>query len=357
MPDTNETEPSPNAELGGTGAIVVDDAQRGVNTALVNNQRMIQQAKSRFIVSRSQAPDGGSGVASRNSVPFDIGGTFDVRNTTLSSRGSFFGQSGDYAGTQRRLFFGDFDIQHDAETDSTTATLTGRVAWEQNVSEQTMLGYFVGGEFARSNIGGAFDGDQNRLGVTAGGYVVHELMDQIYLDGFATLGAGRNDLDLTSDTQTLEGDYTTRTATIGAAVSGVYAYETYELRPELAFSYGKTWIGDIGLNNIVGGVVDNVVSLDAGDVTIANLTLRPEFIWALDGGAVAQSAAQVSFAPRLVCEEVRTSVTSSDCGGGAEVGYTRQSEDGLSNTEFRVVMDRVGNSTRSSLALNFKRKF
>lgn len=41
-------------------------------------------------------------------------------------------------------------------------------------------------------------------------------------------------------------EYTTRTATAGAALSGVYEYERYEFRPELAFSYGHTWLGNVG---------------------------------------------------------------------------------------------------------------
>ena len=32
-------------------------------------------------------------------------------------------------------------------------------------------------------------------------------------------------------------------------------------RPELAFSYGKTWIGDVGFTGVAYGLTDNTLSL------------------------------------------------------------------------------------------------
>jgi len=290
-------------------------------------------------------------------VPFDVDGVFTLGGSTLSTRGTFYEQADSQDGTHRRLVFGDFDIQHDADTDSTTATITGRVTWEQMTSDATMLGYFIGGELAASDISGAFDSDQDRIGVTVGGYSVHQLAEQVYLDGFITLGAGRNDLEMTSDVLSLESDYTTCTATLGAALSGRYDYGQYEFHPELALSYGKTWIGDVGFTGRAYGLVDNILSTDAGDVTTVSVSLRPVFVWSRDGHSVADSRSQVSFSPCLICEQTRTTVSSNDCGGGAELGLSSQSEDGLSNAEFRVVMDHVGNSTRSGAHLQLEHKF
>lgn len=349
---------------------IVDDATRSLQSGLSSNRRMVQSARERFVEGQRERAacsedDTGSGddatcdpgLATRNSVPFDVDGTFALNGATLSTSGEFFEQTGNYEGTQRRLFFGDFDIQHDANTDSTTATITARVAWERLVAEQTMLGYFVGGELAHSTINGTFVGDQDRLGLTVGGYAVHQFQDDLFLDGFLTLGAGRNNLDMANDDLALTSDYNTRTATIGAALSGVYEYEQYEFRPELSFSYGKTWIGNVGFTGRAYERVDDTLSLDAGNVAIANLTLRPEIVWALDADTVADSNSQLSFAPRLICERRETVQSTDDCGGGAEIGLNSRSEDGLSNLEFRVIMDRVGDTTRSSFALNLERQF
>jgi hypothetical protein len=80
-------------------------------------------------------------------------------------------------------------------------------------------------------------------------------------------------------------------------------------------------------------------------------------VWALDADTVADSNSQFSFAPRLICERVDAGVMRQDCGGGAEIGLNSRSEDGLSNVEFRVIMDRVGDTTRSSFALNLEHQF
>jgi hypothetical protein len=337
--------------------VIVDDATRSLQSTMSANDRMIRDARGRFIDSQRQSSEGEGALSSNNNVAFDIDGSANVNGTTLRTKGTFFGQQGNFEGTQRRLVFGDFDVQHDGDTGSSTATITGRIAWEQMTSNDTMLGYFIGGELAHSNIAGSFEGDQNRLGVTAGGYVVHQLNEQVFLDGFITLGAGRNNLEMANDVLALESDYTTQTATVGAELSGVYEYGQYEFHPELAFSYGQTWIDDVGFTGRAYGLVDNTLSLDAGNVSIANLTLRPEIVWALDAETVADSNSQLSFAPRLICERTIAATTTQDCGAGAEIGLMSQSEDGLSSANIRFVVDRVGNSNRSSVVLNLEQRF
>jgi hypothetical protein len=334
---------------------LVDDASRSLRSSVSANQRMTQIARGRFISARQTKARGED--VTRALIPFGVDGNFTLSETGLSTAGNFFQQVGNDKGTSRRLFFGDFDVQHDADTDSTTATLTARVAWEQMTSDTTMLGYFAGGELASSNISGAFEGDQDRVAVTAGGYAVHQLADELYFDGFLSYGIGRNDLEMANDVLALTSDYTTRTATAGAALSGVYEYEQYEFRPELAFSYGHTWIGNVGFTGRAYGLVDDTLSLDAGTVSIANLTLRPEIIWALDASTVAESNSQLSFAPRAICERTIATTRTENCGGGAELGLSSTSDDGLSTAEFRVIMDRVGSSNRSSFALNLEHRF
>lgn len=350
--------------------VLIDEAERSLRSTLSVNQRLVRGARERFVADQRQRDACteedtaaaetsvcGIGLVSRNNVPFDVDGSFELSGSTLSTNGNSFEQTGDYEGTYRRLFFGDFDIQHDADTDSTTAKLTARVAWEHLVSDKTILGYFVGGELARSTINGTFDGDQDRFGLTVGGYAVRQLDEQLFVDGFISFGAGRNDLEMANDVLALTSDYTTRTATAGAALSGIYEYDQYEFRPELAFSYGKTFIDDVDFTGRAYGLVDNALSLDAGDVSIANLTFRPEFRVPMDGLAVADSRSLFSFAPRAICEQVKTTVTTEGCGGGAELGIVSTSEDGMTDVNARIMMDRIGDSTRSGLQFNLEHRF
>ena len=120
--------------------VLVEEASRSLRSSVTANQRMTQSARSRFISARqAQAREE---EVTRDLIPFDVDGNFTLSENGLSTAGNFFQQAGNEEGTYRRLFFGDFDVQHDNETDSTTATLTGRMAWEHMTSEQTMLGYF-----------------------------------------------------------------------------------------------------------------------------------------------------------------------------------------------------------------------
>ena len=74
-------------------------------------------------------------------------------------------------------------------------------------------------------------------------------------------------------------------------------------------------------------------------------------IWRTD------SNAQLSFAPRFICERTTTATTTQDCGTGAEIGLSSNSEDGLSSANIRFVMDRVGNSNRSNVVFNVEHRF
>ncbi len=346
---TPATELSAESEV--VNQIITADASRSLTSVIFTNLRMTREARYRFVSNLGSAAN-----ASVSDVPVQIDGAFDATTTTLSSKGTFFGQA-DLNGGARRLVFGDFDIQHDSETGSSTATLNGKVAWEQTVSNKTLLGYFIGGELARSNIAGSFDGDQNRIGVSAGGYAVHEIAQQVYVEGFFSLGAGRNNLTMSNGVLDLDSDYTTRTATMGAAVSGVIEQQGFDILPELSLSFGRTWIGDVGFTGAAHSLVDNTLSLDAGTVTLANILFRPEFRVPMDGLSGAESLQIITFAPRLSCEQITTDVTEENCGAGAEFGFSGSSVDGLSSVSAKIMADRLGDRTTSSVQLNLQHRF
>ena len=263
---------------------LTDAATSGLTSALSANQAMVQDAKGRFVAGADQ------------DVAMNVDGSLTANPVSLSSMGTFFGQSTNGNGT-RQLVFGSFDVQRDDTTGASTATFNGKIAWEKMVSDTTLLGYFIGGDLARSNIAGSFTGEQDHLGVTAGGYAVHEMAKQLYLDGFVSVGAGRNNLTMDDGVLALESDYTTRSATFGASVSGVIGPQGYEIWPELALTIGRTWIDTVAFTGTAYGATDDSLSLDAGMVTLANLTFRPEFRVPLDGSEVSKSLRLITLAP------------------------------------------------------------
>ncbi len=335
---------------------VTDDALRGLTSALSANQAMVQDAKERFIA---------LGVFERSSVQPVVryvyakrrsDGSLTANPATLSSMGTFFGQSINGNGTIQ-LVFGSFDVQRDNTTGASTVTFNGKVAWERAVSDTTLLGYFIGGDLARSNIAGSFTGDQDHLGVTAGGYAVHEMAKQLYLDGFVSVGAGRNNLTMDDGVLALDSDYTTRSATFGMSVSGVIGPQGYEIWPELALTVGRTWIDMVAFTGTAYGATDNTLSLDAGMVTLANLTFRPEFRVPLDGMAVTKSLRLITLAPRLICQQTTATTTEQTCGGGAEIGLQTHSADGTTTGSAQILSDWIDGQTRTSGQLSVEMRF
>ena len=321
---------------------LTDDATRGLKSTLSANQSMVQAAKGRFVAGADQT------------IPLDVEGSFSATPISLSTMGTFFGQStgGDGA---RRLVFGTFDVQRDDDSGASTATFNGKIAWERSVSDRTLLGYFIGGDVAQSNIAGSFTGDQAHLGLSAGGYAVHEMADRLYLDGFVSLGVGRNNLTMSDNVLDLDSDYTTRSASFGLAISGVIEAKRYEIWPELALTVGRTWLNTVAFTGTADGVTDDNLSLDAGAVTQANLTFRPEFRLPLDRLAAGQSHYLLTFAPRLICEKSNSTTTA--CGTGAEIGLQTHSPDGLTTATVRILSDWVDGQTTTSGQLNFEHRF
>ena len=338
--------------------VLIDGAERSLYSSFTVNRRALESVRKQFFSAQDETPEAATFLATRgNNVPFDIDGSIVLSRKALNASGSFFVQNGNSDGTYRQLFSGDFDVQRDGITGSSTATLTARAAWEYKVSDDTVLSYFIGGETGDSIISGTYYGTQTRSAATFGSYAVHQLFGQLYLDGFLSFGTGWNNLEIANDILTLESDYVTQTLALGGALSGLYENTRYELRPELAFSYGKTWIGVVDFTGRAYGQIDTTLTSDIGNESVANLTLRPELILALDASTIADSQSQLSFAPRLFCERQIAKTSISSCGDGVEIGIRSQSEDGLSSLNFRIISDKIYGGNRSSYTLNIDHKF
>lgn len=332
--------------------VLIDDMMRSVRSSLSVSRRMISDARNRLI-----AYDRDEQILASSRSPLTLDGVVRADAVTASTRGTASSSFTRNGGAFRRLFFSDFDIQHNTDTDSTTATLSARVTWEHMTSDSTMLGYFVGVEAAESDLNGTFAGDQTRLGVSAGGYLAHKLADQLYMDAYVSIGVGHSELDMSNGTLALESDYRSETVTTGAALSGVYEYDAYEFRPEIAFNYGKTELGQVFFTGRAYGMVDDTLTLNAGSVSVANLTLRPEVRMDIDEVRVLPGAGILSFSPRLICERTMSTRRTQNCGGGAEVGYAFQSKDGLRNIDLNIAMDEVGSARRTSAVVGVEMRF
>jgi hypothetical protein len=335
--------------------VVTDEAMRGVRSTVSSNVRMTRTARERFVLGRQQA-DTDSQMVSRAATPLDITGSAELSNGRFSTQGTFFGETGNAEGGQTRLFFGDFDVQRDADG-SVSAQLNTKLAWERQISTTAMYGYYLGAELGRATLEGAFAGDQDSFGASVGAYFVAEVQPNLYLDGFASLGLGRSALELDNGTLNVASDYTTTTGTVGASLTGVVEGDGYEFWPQLQLTYGQTHIGMMTFTGEAYSLVDDTLSMDAGSVSMASGAFTAEFKVPLDGLSVSDSHALLTIAPRLICERTMAADTTNDCGGGAEIGIVSRSSDGLSNLSVNIRSDRVGDTTSTGLGLKFERSF
>jgi hypothetical protein len=84
---------------------------------------------------------------------------------------------------------------------------------------------------------------------------------------------------------------------------------------------------------------------------------RPEFRISLDGLKTAESLKLMTFAPKFTCEQIEAATRENNCGVGAEIGMLANSENGLSNISAKVMADRLGNRTQSSLQISLEQRF
>lgn len=322
-----------------TGLAVVE-----LNGAIASNERMMREARQRLIDPRAE------------DVPFRITPRFTETEMSLSTSGTFFGQESSADGRARRLVFGDFSLRRDERSGATTATLTARAAWERMVSDRTLLGAFIGGEFAQSDLIAPREGSHQRLGVTVGGYGVHELIPGLYADGFLTFGVGRNTLEMEIGALDLDGDYTSRTMTAGTALSGLIDRGAYQVLPELSLTYGRVRIGEAEFTGQAFGLTDDTLRLEGGEVARTAITFTPKVRFTADGTPVANSRAVFSLAPRLTCQKLDALTLEEACGGGLEIGFTGQSDDGLSTFTARAGTERISgrSSTTRQLGVNVR---
>ena len=316
-------------------------ATLSLSSTLSADQSMVQAAKTRFLSKADQA------------VAFDVDGSFAVNPISLSSMGTFYGQTARREGV-RRLVFGNFDLQQKDGSGAETATLNGKIAWEWTMSQTSLVGAFIGADVAQSTLSGSFWGEQTRLSLSIGSYGVHEVAKQLYLDGFASLSAGRNILSMRDESLTLDSTYATRSARFGLAVSGVISAPLYELWPEIALTFGRTWIDTAAFSGTADGITQDDLRIEGDDVTLSNLTLRPEVRIALDGGSVAQSTKIVTYSPRLICQRANQKTS---CGSGVEFGVQTRSADGLTTFKAQVSNDWINGQVRSNGHLNIEIRF
>jgi hypothetical protein len=324
-------------------AIITDQSLRDLRARIAGHEKMVKAAQDRLV---SDAP------AVDRALSFQ--GTLQADDVTISSKGSFGAETG-LANGSRRILWGEFSVTRDAEG-TTSARLDTTLARERRLSDDALAAWFVGLEVGQADVSRSFSGPLRTLGASVGAYSVQRLDENLFLRGFASVSAGRNNLELSNGTLKLLSDYTTRSLQVGVSLSGALPMNGWELRPELRVAAGRTWLGTLDLTGEAFGDAA-AFQLEAGQVTLATLSLQPEFVVPLDGRPVADALSVASFAPGVTCESVAGVEDWTDCGFLLGLGLKHQSEDKRFQIDADVDLTRVGPRRDTSLSLALEHKF
>ncbi len=329
---------------------------QNLRSQLSTNIRLTRDASTRFIQSRQLMSGRALSFVGQNYIPFSIDGSVDASLGSLETDGKFFSQVGSDDGRFRRVFFGDFDVQA-KDDEQLKLSLNARVAWEHMVRDDLMLGYFIGGAADRSELSGTYEGTLAGLEANIGAYAVKSFGERLFADGFLSLGFGKTQMDISDDVLDLKGDYWTRTATVGAALTGTIGFERFEFWPEISATYAHSARPDATVTGRAYGITDTGLVLEGDEVSIATVRLRPQIRLPVLAGAGTEMNSIVTMAPTLSCERVMSGGSSESCGNGMEIGFSSISRDLDSVFELRFNVDRTDENVQRGMRLAVEHRF
>jgi hypothetical protein len=258
--------------------------------------------------------------------------------------------------TQARLVFAgelDFSYNDDGKINVMGST---KIAREHRLTDDFMLGYFLGVDAGYADVGGTFSGDQQSMGTAIGAYAVQRINSTFYTDFFAQVGARHHELKLEDGNMTVDGTYWTTSLQAGGSLTGVYEFSSFRLLPELATTVAYTHMSGDKFDSTVQGS-STEVSLKGDDTTLARIRFTPEIAMPLAAMTSSSRTTTFSFGPRVLCEWVWSEDHSNDCGGGAQVGISSVSLLSGGTTRAHAEVERLGNTTRLGLALRYNQAF
>jgi len=332
-------------------AVIRGEAGRELRAGLAADQRMVRAGFQRFMARLQSNAQGVNGF-----VPFDITGTARYRNGSFRTNGDFFALSTVGGKQWHRVAFGDFDFLSDSLGNS-SGYLTARLAYETQFSQDVMLGYYIGADIGKAKVGGTFNGTQNSVGLSFGGYFNRIYNDKLIVSGFASLGQRQHDFDASNTTLAVSSDYRTAIGRVGGSVTGFIERGNITIAPELAFNVARTNVHSIPISGTAYGLTNNNLSLDVGGVDLASISFTPHVKLRVADHAMPGYRSSFSIGPKISCEAVRAPSLSKDCGTGGVLGMTMISNDGATVFQAELEQEGIGGTKRRSVKLSFQHQF
>ena len=301
-------------------------------------------------------------LAEAGSIDRPNGSSFDLRSSTRGTiaKGQINGvhHSGDgrttrYTGTQ----FSYTKSENSAETGSTSS----QVIFEREKSNDLTVGRILGASLSKYS-----KTDANTTGIEAviesvslqfGGYFVHNISEDIFIDGYIAGSLVSNKLELNTTSITAESNYISRLGVTGLAATGSLPFDGWEIRPTLAVDYSAVSSQDAKFD-VTSEAGDSNELVAPSNVTQLSFVFSPDFRKSLDFKDAYQSKDSIlSFKPRVTCQRVARDTITSHCGQGATLSFTMQDKNAMSALFFTLGVDKIAEDTTYLVDALYKVEF
>ena len=189
---------------------------------------------------------------------------------------------------------------------------------------------------------GAKSTDIESIGLQVGVYFVDNITEDLFVDGYLAGSLLTNKMEVTTTTMAAEVDYVSRMGAAGAAVTGSFDVNRWEILPTLALDYSSVSSQDASFEVTFGGGGNSNELSSPGNVKQLSLTLSPDFRTSFDyyDGYWAQGST-FSLKPKFTCQWINQGTITKECGQGTALSLITQDEDAIKTLSFTLGIDKI----------------
>jgi methionine-rich copper-binding protein CopC len=300
------------------------------------------------------------GVGSENSggTDADTESSFDLRSSTrgTNASGQINSVLSSYDGTVTRYSETQFSYTK-SENDTETGSASSQIIFEREKSDDLTVGHFIGFSLSKNSTVGTKSTKIESVGLQVGAYFVDNITDDLFVDGYLAGSLLTNKMEVTTASMTAEADYVSRMGAAGAAVTGSFDLDRWEILPTLALDYSTVSSQDASFEVTFGGGNSNELS-SPGNVKQLSLTFSPDFRTSFDyySGYWAQGST-FSFKPKFTCQRINQGTITKECGQGSALSLITQDEDAMKTLSITLGVDKIAGDTTYSANALYKFEF
>ena len=308
--------------------------------------------------STSGTSSDGAGGENSGGTDTDTESSFDLRSSTRGTNAS--GQINSvftsYDGKVTRYSETQFSYTK-SENDAETGSASSQIIFEREKSEDLTIGHFIGFSLSKNSTVGTKSTDIESIGLQVGVYFVDNITEDLFVDGYLAGSLLINKMEVITATMAAEADYVSRMGAAGAAVTGSFDVDRWEILPTLALDYSSVSSQDASFEVTFGGGNSNELS-SPGNVKQLSLTFSPDFRTSFDyyDGYWAQGST-FSLKPKFICQRINQGTITRECGKGTALSLITQDENASKTLSFTLGVDKIASDTTYSANALYKFEF